>query len=707
MIKVKFLGRPGPAGKGIPAGGIDGQVPVKDGITDYAMRWLTLSKSAVGLGNADNTADTAKPVSSAQAAADAAVLAAAIQRGNHTGSQAISTVSGLQTALDGKAALAHGHAISDVTGLQAALDAKAPLASPALTGAPTAPTAASGTNTTQIATTQFVKSEIDAAVMATYQTHADLAAVLAATTEGAYVVVLADETHAGVPWVWQKSGGVWISRAPHGRQSRPIVPWLPNPAHVPYDGFEVIVQSRSAVYEARCVGGTWYNKATGAAIPLWWVPPGSTAVVNFADSRFHWNGAQKVIGDLTATTVGGQSCYRLDSYDFGISVSTGATVIVEFTPSETGCYTVNGEHIWSMTKTDGSGGRTELFFTNSTAVATIYHARYGTGAISVNYTVPSSFSGQGHVKSPGRGRRRIGISLPPSGSGRPVLRGQNGYPIATDQTLPDGTGWAVNRMGFGYRAIHGSEDSPWLDAASRGTLIVRVFNYDMTQAEFEAAMDFSEEGLRGKYAMADSFGVTIDYGTSGKDIVGHMMHAQRNEGYCPWVLDQFGSTGWDHSGGSSPTFLERLAMRSDRYKKYDLLVLEGVWETPPGGTYDASIINGLKAAQAFFTHDNYCITDNLFASGYTSGLRAPFLAAKPAIQAYVGGDRFFDPYPTLVALATSPGDDVAVAQGNLPPSITSDGLHLNYTVGAPAYGTAWLAHLTTQGLLATGRWWAA
>ena len=38
----------------------------------------------------------------------------------------------------------------------------APLASPALTGAPTAPTAAQGTNTTQVATTAFVNSEISA-----------------------------------------------------------------------------------------------------------------------------------------------------------------------------------------------------------------------------------------------------------------------------------------------------------------------------------------------------------------------------------------------------------------------------------------------------------------------------------------------------------------------------------------------------------------
>ena len=39
---------------------------------------------------------------------------------------------------------------------------KAPLASPAFTGTPTAPTASSGTNTTQVATTQFVQSAISA-----------------------------------------------------------------------------------------------------------------------------------------------------------------------------------------------------------------------------------------------------------------------------------------------------------------------------------------------------------------------------------------------------------------------------------------------------------------------------------------------------------------------------------------------------------------
>ena len=73
--------------------------------------WQTLNKSAVGLGDVDNTADTAKPVSTAQ---------------------------------------------------QTALNLKANLASPTLTGTPAAPTAAAGTNTTQLATTAFVQGALDA-----------------------------------------------------------------------------------------------------------------------------------------------------------------------------------------------------------------------------------------------------------------------------------------------------------------------------------------------------------------------------------------------------------------------------------------------------------------------------------------------------------------------------------------------------------------
>lgn len=65
-----------------------------------------------------------------------------------------------------QAPASHSHVIGDITGLQTALDAKAPLASPALTGTPSAPTAAANTNTPQIATTAFVVGQAGAATPA-------------------------------------------------------------------------------------------------------------------------------------------------------------------------------------------------------------------------------------------------------------------------------------------------------------------------------------------------------------------------------------------------------------------------------------------------------------------------------------------------------------------------------------------------------------
>jgi hypothetical protein len=65
----------------------------------------SVTKAQVGLGNADNTSDANKPVSTAQAAADGVVQAFAIQRANHTGTQAVGTITGLAAvATSGSAA---------------------------------------------------------------------------------------------------------------------------------------------------------------------------------------------------------------------------------------------------------------------------------------------------------------------------------------------------------------------------------------------------------------------------------------------------------------------------------------------------------------------------------------------------------------------------------------------------------------------------
>ena len=84
---------------------------------------------------------------------------------------AISDITNLQTSLDNKQASgnyalnSHTHTSSDITNFNSSVSGVvsgiyAPLSSPALIGTPTAPTASSGTNTTQIASTAFVRTEI-------------------------------------------------------------------------------------------------------------------------------------------------------------------------------------------------------------------------------------------------------------------------------------------------------------------------------------------------------------------------------------------------------------------------------------------------------------------------------------------------------------------------------------------------------------------
>lgn len=105
-------GPTGATGAGVPTGGTSGQVLTKNSSTNYDDSWVT---------------PTAAPVFSVAGRTGAITLGE-----------------------------------SDITNLTTDLAAKAPLASPTLTGTPTAPTASNGTNTTQIATTAFVKSAVTA-----------------------------------------------------------------------------------------------------------------------------------------------------------------------------------------------------------------------------------------------------------------------------------------------------------------------------------------------------------------------------------------------------------------------------------------------------------------------------------------------------------------------------------------------------------------
>lgn len=118
-----------------------------------------ITKTMVGLGSADNTADTAKPVSTAQ-------QTALDLKANLAGPTFTGTVSGITKSMVG---LGSADDTADTakpvsTAQQTALDLKSNLASPTFTGVPAAPTAAVSTNTTQVATTAFVRAEVAALV---------------------------------------------------------------------------------------------------------------------------------------------------------------------------------------------------------------------------------------------------------------------------------------------------------------------------------------------------------------------------------------------------------------------------------------------------------------------------------------------------------------------------------------------------------------
>jgi hypothetical protein len=134
-------GSSGTDGVGVIPGGTTGQVLAKASNANYDTVWEDPAAGTVASINGESgivtlTQDdvpdgtTAKQYTSTEKTKLAGVATGATandtdtnlkNRANHTGSQAISTVTGLQTALDGKSATVHTHAQADVTGLTALL----------------------------------------------------------------------------------------------------------------------------------------------------------------------------------------------------------------------------------------------------------------------------------------------------------------------------------------------------------------------------------------------------------------------------------------------------------------------------------------------------------------------------------------------------------------------------------------------------------
>lgn len=152
----------------VPAGAVftDTVYTVGDGGLTQKNFTTTLKTKLDGIAaNATNTEEPAINRGGGTPALATGVTAGEIRTligaGTSSFSGAYSALSGIPNTFTPSA---HTHEIDEVNGLNDALGTFAPLASPALTGTPTAPTAAGGNNTTQIATTAFVAGEISRVV---------------------------------------------------------------------------------------------------------------------------------------------------------------------------------------------------------------------------------------------------------------------------------------------------------------------------------------------------------------------------------------------------------------------------------------------------------------------------------------------------------------------------------------------------------------
>jgi hypothetical protein len=93
---------------------------------------------------------------------------------NYTKATNFTAKDGLPTGNSGK--IVKGAEIdTELTAIASAISSKADINSPALTGTPTAPTASAATNTTQVATTAFVRGEITALNLGNMSTQAKTA----------------------------------------------------------------------------------------------------------------------------------------------------------------------------------------------------------------------------------------------------------------------------------------------------------------------------------------------------------------------------------------------------------------------------------------------------------------------------------------------------------------------------------------------------
>jgi hypothetical protein len=168
-----------------------------EAISAAATDATTKANNAVTSANSYTDTAISTEVSNRNSAITSAISTEVTNRNTAITNAVAAVVDAAPAALDTLNELAAALADSPdtVSNLTTLVGTKAPLASPALTGVPTAPTAAADTSTTQIATTAFAKAEADAAQAAAEATaSADATSKANAAQSAAISAAAADAT---------------------------------------------------------------------------------------------------------------------------------------------------------------------------------------------------------------------------------------------------------------------------------------------------------------------------------------------------------------------------------------------------------------------------------------------------------------------------------------------------------------------------------
>lgn len=145
--------------------------------------------------------------------------------------------------------------------------------------------------------------------------------------------LVAPDAAADGAWVKRAGGSPFYVNAPDvtnlnpslaGRGRRIERVWqLPDPTVAANYDQEVILVGQPPI-RAWCDGLQWWDLGAQTVIDPWWLPKDALAFVDFANSRFYWDGAVKALSDLTDNEDGSYILIPSTALDF----SSGEQIII-------------------------------------------------------------------------------------------------------------------------------------------------------------------------------------------------------------------------------------------------------------------------------------------------------------------------------------------------------------------------------------------